>query len=107
MFGSDRVHMAVLADEGRLVTAIGRDEVPSHLADELPARSLGRWAGRVISADASLDAARELLDALGRRRLAVVDVRGRLEGLLCLKRTRAGFCSDRDAGARARDRALP
>lgn len=42
--------------------------------------------------------------ARGLRRLAVVDEAGRLEGLLCLKRTATGFCSDRDVASRARER---
>ena len=39
--------------------------------------------------------------AAGGRRLAVVDHRLRLLGLLCLKRSGLGFCSDRDVAARA------
>jgi hypothetical protein len=38
------------------------------------------------------------------RRLAVVDGTGRLVGLLCLKRTLDGFCSDADVRARAVER---
>ena len=37
----------------------------------------------------------------GTRRLAVVDDDGDLLGLLCLKRTLDGFCSDADVRARA------
>ena len=37
-------------------------------------------------------------------RLAVIDEECRLLGLLCLKRTRLGFCSDADVQARAAER---
>jgi hypothetical protein len=36
----------------------------------------------------------------GRRRLAVIDAQQRLLGLLCLKRTRDGFCSEQDLQSR-------
>ncbi|CUR57753.1 hypothetical protein NOCA2440001 [metagenome] len=37
------------------------------------------------------------------RRLAVVDGEGRLLGLLCLKQTRQGFCTETDVLARSGD----
>ena len=37
----------------------------------------------------------------GRRRAAVTGADGRLLGLLCLKVSRTGFCSDQDVRARA------
>ena len=37
----------------------------------------------------------------GRRRVAVINNDGRLLGLLCLKASQAGFCSDQDVRARA------
>ena len=39
-------------------------------------------------------------------RLAVVDPHGVLLGLLCLKRSRRGFCSAEDVAARERERRL-
>jgi hypothetical protein len=39
--------------------------------------------------------------ACGRRRLAVVGRDGKFQGLLCLKRSRSGFCSNRDVWARS------
>jgi len=38
----------------------------------------------------------------GRRRLAVVDGEGRLVGLLCLKASGSGFCSNEDVASRKR-----
>jgi hypothetical protein len=104
MFASDKVRLALILDGERLLTAVERQELPPELADDLPAQSLGTLAGRVVRYDAPLDDARTLLDAGGSRRLAVVDERGCLVGLLCLKRTRSGYCSDRDIESRARER---
>ncbi len=55
-----------------------------------------------MSPDTELHEARELLVRSGRRRLAVVGSDGRFLGLLCLKRTHQGFCSDLDVRARTR-----
>jgi hypothetical protein len=41
------------------------------------------------------------MTATGRRRAAVTSADGRLLGLLCLKASQAGFCSDHDVRARA------
>jgi hypothetical protein len=47
------------------------------------------------------------MTATGRRRAAVTSADGRLLGLLCLKASRAGFCSDQDVRARALGEADP
>jgi hypothetical protein len=39
--------------------------------------------------------------ATGRRRAAVTSADGRLLGLLCLKASQTGFCSEQDVRARA------
>ena len=58
----------------------------------------------MIGPDVELEQAwQRMLDA-DRRRLAVVGPDGTLRGLLCLKRTRRGFCSNRDVRSRALDR---
>ena len=41
------------------------------------------------------------MTATGRRRAAVTSADGQLLGLLCLKASQAGFCSDQDVRARA------
>jgi hypothetical protein len=41
------------------------------------------------------------MTATGRRRAAVTSADGRLLGLLCLKVSQTGFCSDQDVRARA------
>jgi CBS domain-containing protein len=45
-----------------------------------------------IEPDADLAEAVRILDALGERRLVVVDDGGTLRGLLCLTSDRSGFC---------------
>lgn len=58
-----------------------------------------------MPAGASVADVRQKMIATGRRRVAVTSADGRLLGLLCLKASRAGFCSDADVRARALDRA--
>ena len=50
---------------------------------------------------------RRAMTSTGRRRAAVTSADGRLLGLLCLKASRAGFCSDQDVRARALGEADP
>ncbi len=50
---------------------------------------------------ASLAAVERAMNATGRRRAAVTSDDGTLLGPLCLKASRAGFCSDQDVRARA------
>jgi CBS domain-containing protein len=101
-FRDDHVHAVLVVDNGRLVAVVERSDL-STAAPELPAHLLGRLRGRVSRPDADLDAVRRAMTAC-QRRLAVVDDGGTLLGLLCLKRTGAGFCSDADVQARADDR---
>ncbi|HKT03989.1 MAG TPA: CBS domain-containing protein [Rugosimonospora sp.] len=102
-FRDDHVHAVLIVAGGILLSIVERpdlDAVPAHL----PARRVGRRYGRTVSPDADLDATRRAMTGARRRRLAVVDERGRLLGLLCLKRTGTGFCSDADVRARADER---
>ena len=68
------------------------------------ALTVGRLRGRVTRPDADLAATWKAMTAQARRRLAVVDDRGDLLGLLCLKRSGLGFCADTDVRARVLDR---
>jgi hypothetical protein len=67
----------------------------------VPADQHGHWGDRSTGLQVATWAG---MVARGRRRLAVVDDRGLLVGLLCLKRSGRGFCSAADVAARARDR---
>lgn len=62
--------------------------------------------GRTVAPEAELAPVHARMVANGQRRLAVVDATGHLLGLLCLKRTLAGFCSDRDVASRATQRTM-
>jgi CBS domain-containing protein len=102
-FGDDHVHAALLVDRGRLLAVIE----PPDLIDSPPgtylAMAVGRLRGRITKPDADLAATWETMTALSCRRLAVVDDRGEFVGLLCLKSSGLGFCSDADVRARAED----
>jgi hypothetical protein len=79
---------------------VERDDVIGYQAVDA-AVALGRLAGRTVSAGASVAEVRWAMTATGRRRAAVTSADSRLLGLLCLKASRAGFCSDQDVRARA------
>ncbi len=104
-FRDDHLHaLLVLDDDATLLSVVERADLPSADDEHTPARSVGRLEGRIVAADADLERTRLDLVRSGRRRLAVVDARQRLLGLLCLKRNGLGFCSDADVQARAAER---
>jgi hypothetical protein len=105
LFDDDHVHAAVIVADGVLITVIERTDLESHSRDHDPAVHLGTLHGRVIAPDTPLEQARQRMLRSGRRRLAVIDADGTYRGLLCLKRTGAGFCSDQDARARSAEAA--
>ena len=84
-----------------------RDDIAGCQALDAAAAPLGRLAGRTVPAGASIADVRRAMTTTGRRRAAVTSADGRLLGLLCLKASRAGFCSDHDVRARARGEADP
>jgi CBS domain-containing protein len=101
LFADEHVHAAVLVEDGALLAVVDRADLEAAVDDDALARHLGGWRRRVIAPDADLAQARQLMLACGRRRLAVVDRDGKLRGLLCLKRSWSGFCSNRDVQARS------
>ncbi|MBA8824012.1 CBS domain-containing protein [Saccharopolyspora lacisalsi] len=104
LFHDDHVHAALIAADGALSAVVERSDISSAPPD-LPARLAGRLRGRVVGPGADLDTTWRAMVASGRRRLAVIDDHHVLLGLLCLKRTGKGFCSDSDVQARADSRA--
>jgi CBS domain-containing protein len=102
---NDHVHALLVVDSGQLLAVVKRVDLTSASADT-PAWRLGLLAGRVVDPDVDLDTAWRWMLAERRRRLAVVDNVGRLLGLLCLKRTGRGFCTDAGVLARARERRI-
>ncbi|WP_255411557.1 CBS domain-containing protein [Blastococcus sp. TF02-8] len=99
-FQDDHVVMVLLADEGSLRGALLREDVPDAAPASSPALPWSTVVGRTVRPTDSAAAVHRRLVERGERRLAVVDDAGRLVGLVCLKRSRTGFCSD--AGVRAR-----
>jgi PPOX class probable F420-dependent enzyme len=99
----EHVHAVLIVDGGRLLAVVERPDLEGVPAD-LPAPAAGSLRNRVVTPDTELEAAWRSMAESGRRRLAVIDEDGTLLGLLCLKRTGRGFCSDADIRARSADR---
>jgi CBS domain-containing protein len=101
-FRDDHVHAAlIVSPDGYLEAVVERDDIAECPAPDAAAAPLGRLASRTVPAGASLAEVRRAMIAAGRRRAAVTSADGRLLGLLCLKASRTGFCSDQDVRARA------
>jgi hypothetical protein len=101
-FRDDHVHAAlIVSPSGYLEAVVERDDIAECQALDAAAAPLGRLAGRTVPAEAGLAEVRRAMTATGRRRVAVTSADGRLLGLLCLKASQAGFCSDQDVRARA------
>ena len=101
-FRDDHVHAAlIVSPAGYLEAIVERDDIAGCQALDAAAAPLGRLAGRTVPAGASLTEVLRAMTATGRRRAAVTGADGRLLGLLCLKASRTGFCSDQDVRSRA------
>jgi CBS domain-containing protein len=100
-FRDDHVHAAlIVSTAGYLEAVVERDDIAGSQGLDAAAAPLGRLAGRTVPAEASVAEVRRAMTATGRRRAAVTSADGRLLGLLCLKASRTGFCSDQDVRAR-------
>jgi CBS domain-containing protein len=99
-FADDHVHALLVVTGRTLLAVVERTDLASSPPDA-PARAVGRLDGRVVRPDAALCATWHRMAALNRRRLAVVDRDRNLLGLLCLKRSGRGFCSDAGVQERA------
>jgi CBS domain-containing protein len=99
-FNDDHVHMALLVEGGRLVGAVAREDLAADAEEGAPALELGTLAWRTVATGLPLAKAEEAMRRSGCRRLAVVREDGALLGLLCLKASGRGFCSDADIANR-------
>jgi len=107
-FRDDHVHAALIVSPGGYLAAVvERDDIAGCQALDTAAAPLGRLAGRTVPAGASLADVCRAMTATGRRRAAVTSADGRLLGLLCLKASGTGFCSEQDVRARALGKADP
>jgi predicted transcriptional regulator len=95
-FSDDHVHMALLVEGQKLVGTIERADITPRLSAEMPASTIARLEGRTISPDDALPEAFDAMTRAGRRRLAVTSHNSTLLGLLCLKASGLGFCSNAD-----------
>src|ERR1700744_361250 len=103
-FDDDHVHAAlIVGPAGYLAAVVERGDIAHSRDPGAVAAPLGRPAGRTVAEDASLPATQQAMNTAGRRRAAVIRDDGKLVGLLCLKATWTGFCSDDDVRARALD----
>jgi CBS domain-containing protein len=106
VFDSSHVHMVLLTTSGRvgevLLGTLVRDDLPP--AGPGTALAHARLEGRTVRADRAATDVRRAMQAAGHRRLAVVDHDGRLMGLLCLKRSGDGFCTDAGVASRRASR---
>ena len=100
-FLDDHVHAALIVQAVALLSVVERADLDSTTPTRIMARTVGRLDDRVVAATEPLAVARQRMQLSGRRRLAVVNADGELVGLLCLKRSGLGFCSDDDVQARA------
>jgi len=99
-FADEHVHMALLADGGKLLGTVERADLARASSDETLAREVAKLAGRTIGPDVPMQEALAAMRRTGRRRFAVTSDTALL-GLLCLKASGDGFCSDEDVDARS------
>ena len=100
-FRDDHMHMALLVEEGKLVGTVERADLTGTLRGELPASAIAKLERRTVNPEALLADAFRAMTRDGRRRLAVTSDHSILVGLLCLKASGLGFCSDADVTNRS------
>lgn len=96
----DHVHMILLTHGETLCGTLTRSDVTDVPGDHRALVYSVLW-GRTVSPDTPVAAVRAFLIQAEQRRLAVVDAELTLLGLVCLKRSGSGFCSDTDVASRA------
>jgi predicted transcriptional regulator len=100
LFFDSHVHAALITRGRLLIAMIERSDLGPNLPNTASVAGLGRLRGRVVAADEPLAPIHRRMLRTNRRRLAVISSSGELIGLLCLKRTLNGYCSDHDVLAR-------
>lgn len=100
-FADDHVHMLLLTEGDILRGTLVRGDLDSSMSPGASALAHASLRGRTVAAGRPLRPVHIRMVRRGQRRLAVTDPRGRLVGLLCLKRHGNGFCSDAGIAERA------
>jgi CBS domain protein len=95
-FCDAHVHSGLLVHEGRLIGVVERAHLTSDLSDNTLARTIAVLDGASVDPGARIDVTLEAMKRNSQRRLAVVGEDEQLCGLLCLKASGLGFCSDAD-----------
>lgn len=103
---SPKTHLLLLVRDGVLVSAVSRHDVEgsTHADAAAPAASIASLEGRTTTADVPVGPLRKSMAGTGLRRIAVVDDQMHLLGLLCLKASLTGFCTDEGVAEMRRSR---
>lgn len=91
---SEKTHLLLLTSGGLLVNTVTRADLEAEVDPGQPAATVGTLLSRTVAPDGPLGHARHDMLRRGQRRLAVVDDSMHLLGLLCLKLSLTGFCTD-------------
>ncbi|MGH3506167.1 MAG: CBS domain-containing protein [Nocardioidaceae bacterium] len=102
---SPKLRVLLLVRDDLLVSMVAREDLSGTEDPSAAAADLGTLRGTCVAADAPLGATFDAMVRSGRRRMAVVEPGGKLLGLLCLKRSQSGFCTDAGVAAMRRSRA--
>ena len=102
---SPKLRVLLLVRDDLLVSMIAREDLSRAEDPSAAVAEVGTLDGRCVAADAPLEATFDAMVRSGRRRIAVVEPDGKLLGLLCLKRSQSGFCTDKGVAAMRRSRA--
>lgn len=99
-----KTHMLVLVADGVLTSTVTRADLERDVDVDAPAATVGSLTGRTVTPDDQVEHVHRDMLIRGHRRVAVVDDQMRLLGLLCLKRSRSGFCTDEGVAAMRAER---
>ena len=93
-------HLLLIVAGRRLLGTVARDDLLDAADDDAPALTRARVVGRLALSGQPLAPLKDAMARAGERRRAVVDEHGMLQGLLCLKASGSGFCTDAGIAAR-------
>ena len=104
---SAKLRVLLLVRDHLLVSMVAREDLSGTEDPSTAVADVGTLEDRCVAAHAPLEETFDAMIRSGRRRIAVVEPDGTLLGLLCLKRSQSGFCTDKGVAAMRRSRARP